>query len=75
MSENTATTKGTENGNGKNGQWKNLQRENSATKIEIVGKKGNTKLLSDITKRVKDHRENGYRKMGNRKLGIRFIIS
>jgi len=39
MSENTATTKGTENGNGKNGQWKNLQRENSATKIEIVGKK------------------------------------
>jgi len=34
----------------------------------MVGKKGNTKLLSEITKKEKDHGENGNQKMGNRKL-------
>jgi len=32
----------------KNGNRKIGQGENSATKIEMVGKKGNTKLLSEL---------------------------
>jgi len=52
-----------------------VQRENSATKIKMVGKKGNTKLLSEITKKEKDH--GGKRQPDNaqQKLDIRFIIS
>ena len=46
-SEKMATEK---NGNGRNGNRKIGQRENSATKIEMIEKKGNSELLSEITK-------------------------
>jgi len=54
MCEITTTEKNV-NGKTATGKWATeiVQRENSATKIEMVGKNGNTKLLSEITKTEK----------------------
>jgi len=59
----------TENGNGKTGNGK-LRNEKNRQRKMMVGKKGNTKLLSEITK--KDHGKNGNLKNGQQKTGYPF---
>jgi len=51
----------------KNGNRKIGQGENSATKIEMVGKKGNTKLLSELrnNENGKDNGKTAAGKMGS----------